>query len=500
MGSPENRTADFEHRLKRAGLERWRIAVFSIVSYAPAGAIVVCTPLVILTVGFASPIFFLIGGVVIVLLATIVAELSKRIPSAGFFYTMNAQIFGPGAGFVTGWLMFPGYSLIVIGGLAYASFWAQLLAESYGLDLPFWIPFFALTAVVFVFTYWGIRPSINFDTTVLGVEMVVLLALAVTALVTAKAPAPVSTADIFGAGVFGGGAFPGLQAVAFALVFGAICPYVGFENPTSLAEETPEPRKRIPFGVIVGAIFGAVFYTFWHWAVIASYGGELVPQVAEGGQPIQVLSDGLWGTRFLPLVAFVALYGTMGFVLSFANTVIRALYAMGREGLLPRALGRTHPRLQTPTTAIIFQTVLTVAVGLPLGAAVGGDFAWFYLSFVAFVAVIVVYGSVCIALVRLMLTRYREEFSLVRHAVVPTVVLVVLALTLVLLTVWPAPVSPYNYLAYGLGAYIVAGFVALRVLRRKAPDELQRAGAILAGLEEAEASRPSHRPEMRPLI
>lgn len=486
MADQERRTVDFEHKLKQAGLERWRIAVFSIVSYAPAGAIVVCTPLLMATVGFGSPLMILIGGVVIVLFSTVVAELSRRIPSAGFFYTTNSQIFGTGAGFVTGWVMFLAYGLIPVGGLAYAAFWAQLFVRSYGIELPFWIPFVALGALVFTLTYWGIRPTINFDATVLFVEIGVLGALAITALVLFQAPAPVSTAEMFGSAAF----TPGAQAVAIALVFGAICPYVGFENPTSLAEETPEARTRIPFGVIAGAVFGAVFYALWHWAVVAGYGGVLVPAAAEGGQPIQVLSDGLWGPQFLPVVTFVALYGTMGFVLSFTNVVVRALYAMGREGLIPKAFGRTHPKLQTPTTAIVFQMSFVAALGLPLGIAVGGDFTWFYLSYMAFLGFLLIYASITLGLPKLMRQRYPSEFNVLRHGVIPAVVIGIMLLTVVL-NVYPVPEFPFNILAYLTGIYILLGLVALSVARRRVPEELERAGALLAGMEVEEAPSPT---------
>ncbi len=475
MTTEEFKTVDFEHRLKHHAIGKWHVLIQSVAFMAPAGALVVTTPLIILMVGYGAPLIFVISTISVLLVANTVAEFGKRMPTAGAFYTFNVAGFGLKGGFLTGWLMFVGYSLIPIGGMAYAAFWAQLLAKHYGVNLPFVVPFLAFTAGIFLLSYRGIRMSINFDATVIFIEVGVVTALALTALALSKAPAHVSTAEMFGSA-----AFPKFSAWVLAMVFGILA-YVGFESGAALGEETKEPRKAIPFGTLWASLLVGTFYILWHWAVTASYGGQLVAKAAEA-QPLQTLSDGNWGPRFFPLVAFVAMYGSLGFSIASHNTVTRAFYTMGREGILPRVLGRTHATFRTPAPAIMLQTVLELALGVPLGILVGGDFTWFYLGYIATLGLLLVYIGICISLMRVMLTRYRSEFSPIRHGVYP-----VLGAAMMLLvlggSIYPVPPAPYNYLVYLLGGFIVIGYLVVSVVQRTRPEAVVRAGALLAGIE-----------------
>ncbi|MGE0065873.1 MAG: APC family permease [Solirubrobacterales bacterium] len=228
--------------LKSGSIHKWHVLLQSIALMAPAGAIVVTTPIIIGEVGYGTPLIFLIATVACLCIANSVAELTKKFPSAGSFYSANREALGPAAGFITGWLMLVGYALIATGGIAFAAYWAELLFEHWSIDLPFIVPFLAFALLLFVLPYRGIKISIQFDTTVIFFEVGVLLALAVTAI--SMATGSTEGGDI-GSTLSSDAFSNGSQPFFLAFVFGILA-FVGFESGAALAEETSNPRKAIP--------------------------------------------------------------------------------------------------------------------------------------------------------------------------------------------------------------------------------------------------------------
>lgn len=466
--------------LKSGSIHKWHVLLQSIAFMAPAGAIVVTTPIIIGEVGYGTPLIFLIATVACLCIANSVAELTKKYPSAGSFYSANREALGPAAGFITGWLMLIGYALIAAGGIAFAAYWAQLLFEHWSIDLPFVVPFLVFAALLFALPYRGIKISIQFDTTVIFFEVGVLLALAVTAISMATGSTEGgNVGSMVSSDAFSNGA----QPFFLAFVFGILA-FVGFESGAALAEETSEPRKAIPFAVFGATAAVGIFYVVWHLVVLKAYGAVLTTTEE---QPLAALSEGLWGSAWFPLIAFVAMYGTLGFSIAAHNTVARAMFAMGRDGVLPSKVGEVHPRLHTPAAAVLVTTCIELIVGLPLGLSVGGDFTWYYLGFIATFALILVYGSINVSLMVLMSGPLRAERRIFRDVVLPAVGTIAMLAALVG-NVYPQPESPYRYFPYLVVGLILVGILVLAWLRAKRPESLRRAEGFLAGVEDEQTA------------
>jgi amino acid transporter len=462
-----------DHRLGGGSIHKWHVLIQSVAFMAPAGAIVVTTPQIIAQVGYGAPLVFVLGTIGCLCVANTIAEFGRRYPSAGSFYTANCAGLGSGAGFLTGWLMVIGYTLIGAGGIAFAAFWAQLLSQHWGVHLPFAVPFLVFAALLYTLSFRGIKISIQFDATTIFFEVGVVGALAITALALFKAPAHVSNAAMFSNAAF---AHP--TGFFLAFVF-AILAFVGFESGAALAEETKEPRKAIAFATFGATTTIGVFYILWHWAVLSGFGAVLT---TTSEQPLQALSDGLWGQAFFPLIAFIAMYGTLGFSIASHNTVSRAMYAIGRDGLLPSRLARTHVRFRTPIWAIAVVTSLEIALGLSTGLAYGGDNSWYYLGFIATLALVLVYISINVSLVSVMWRRHRSEFRAIRHLAVPALGTIVMGAALVG-NIYPVPAAPYRWYPYLVLGLLLAGGGVYLWLRRARPDNVQSAGAVLAGAD-----------------
>lgn len=481
-----------DDRLKHNTIHKWHVLLQAVAFMAPAGAIVVTTPTIVADVGYGAPLAFLVATIGCLCVANTIAEFGRRFPSAGSFYTANCAGLGTGTGFLTGWMMLIGYALICAGGIAFAAFWAHLLFAHWGINLPFWVPFLVFSMLLTALSHRGIKISIQVDATVIFIEVGVVLALAITALILMKSPAPhsVSAASMFSSAAFGTG-----KKFFLAFVF-AILAFVGFESGAALAEETSEPRKAISFATFGACGLVGIFYVVWHFVVLNAYGGVLTTTTQ---QPLQALSNGLWGSNWFPLVAFVAMYGTLGFSIASYNAVSRAMYAMGRDQLLPSAFGRTHRRHRTPTYAIASVTAVVVVLGLPMGLKYGGDNTWYYLGFIATLALVLVYISINVSLVRVMTSQFRSEFSPIRHAVIPVIGTVMMGAALVG-NLYPVPASPYNWFPYVVAGLLVVGVAFYLWLKQTKPEKVRNAGAILAGEDDTLPEPTTIEPEASPVV
>jgi amino acid transporter len=132
--------------------------------------------------------------------------------------------------------------------------------------------------------------------------------------------------------------------------------YAGFENTAAPAGEFKNPRRDVPFALIVQVVIVTVIYSGVQWVALGT-----LPGVADSQTP---LADA--AARFLP---WGGLLMTVGGVLSIlgtnSNTVLsgpRYLFALARDGFGPRFLATLHPRYRTPAAAVVVQT----CIALPL--------------------------------------------------------------------------------------------------------------------------------------
>ena len=160
--------------------------------------------------------------------------------------------------------------------------------------------------------------------------------------------------------------------------FAAFWSWVGFEMAPNYAEEAKEPEEGDGAGhVHLGASASASLYTFWSWMLISAYGStndEWVWAVAtqlRGGRdnppvsPGNGLPEGDYCERLLPrrpefagvgianIFKVLIITGSFACALAFWQTANRYMFAMGREGILPRVLGRTHATHKSPFVATI---------------------------------------------------------------------------------------------------------------------------------------------------
>ena len=198
--------------------------------------------------------------------------------------------------------------------------------------------------------------------------------------------------------------------------------------------------------------------------------------------------NALAGFAFFAYVA--GLTSTVGVLISAVNSQARLVFNAGREGLLPRWIGKVHPVRKTPMNAIyVFVAVASaIIVVWALLHLIGGhkysgsmdplNF-FFESSTMGTILVLVVYFLANLAL-PFYYRKYRpEEFNILRHVILPVLGMIAIAVPVYYL-VKPGQDAPYDWFPYAALAIVVVAVLYAWVLNRRDPGLGERAGSIVA--------------------
>jgi amino acid transporter len=155
---------------------------------------------------------------------------------------------------------------------------------------------------------------------------------------------------------------------------------------------------------------------------------------------------------------------------------------MGREGVLPAWLGKTHPRFQTPANATLMVAVISTLAAALIGFTVGDVFGgatttvYYFYATLGTLCVIVVYLGLCVGGMAYF-RRFQNHNPLVHYGV-PLIGLVIFAAALYG-SVHPTPPWPLDLTPYITVAWLVIGIVVVMALRARNPEAVERIGSIL---------------------
>ncbi len=139
---------------------------------------------------------------------------------------------------------------------------------------------------------------------------------------------------------------------------------VGFEDSVNLVEETKNPNKTFPKIMLIGLGICAVIYMLVAVTVIMVIptGDLLHPQNPDAGILLDVVRIGAPGIPVDAIFPFLTVFAVVNTALMNMLMASRLLYGMAKQGVLPQFLGKVHSTRRTPTLAIIFSTILAIAL------------------------------------------------------------------------------------------------------------------------------------------
>jgi APA family basic amino acid/polyamine antiporter len=335
--------------------------------------------------GPALMLSFVITAVVCGLTALCYAEFAAMVPVSGSAYTYSYATLGELMAWIIGWDLILEYA---IGNVAVAISWANYfntLLQGFGIHLPAWLvidygtavrkmpdvvaaaphvlgipivfnilAFFIVMAVTAVLV-WGIRESARFNFVMVVIK---LLVLGFFVLVSFTFVQPANWQP------FAPNGFGGIAAGA-AIVFFA---YIGFDAISTTAEETRNPQKDMPIGIIGSLIICTIVYIIVAavFTGMISYPALKDTMANEQAEPLTLamkhvrMPDWMVG-----IVAFGSVVAHTAVLLVFQLGQPRIFFAMARDGLLPQSFARVHPRFRTPhVTTIVTGLVVALISGV----------------------------------------------------------------------------------------------------------------------------------------
>jgi amino acid transporter len=436
-----------------------------VATIAPAFAILASFVFIVGFAGMVTPWAYLFGGALLAMQALSSAQLAKVFPSAGGWYTWIARALHPRAGFFAGVLF--SVWLPPVGALTLSLLGKTVLEpaikEEYGVTIPWWIFVVVALALVIWWAYAGISVSEKLLLITGGIEIVLMVALAINGLAS-PGPGGFSTAPLN----------PGNFHLAGNLFLGvvfSIFAFSGWESTGPLAEESKNPRRNVPIGLVASVIILMIYFIFVTWGYLVGFGVDQVSKITfDIPFPVTTLAQRVWGGAWV-LLLFALLNSAIAVSIACFNGGTRTWYGMGRSGVLPAPLGKVVPTRQTPDNAIHVQVGVNV-VAFVMVLIFGAENTFFSWANMITLGLITMYFLANIGVVVYYLTEARSRFNPVLHLVVPAI-----ASAAGIVVVWKSYFSPFTSTGpvfWGLMSFIVLvilTLVALLFLRSRGQEE-----------------------------
>jgi amino acid transporter len=477
----ETKAPEAPERLHRGALGLIDIAASTMANIGPAYSFFFGFGLIVITAGVAAPLTIIAAGIAVALLGNTLAQFSRAHPSTGGFITFVGKTFGGTSAVTTALLCGAGYIIAISSVLAVSGGFLSITLNYYfGWNVPWIILSVLLTGGAIVMMLRGVGVSTRLAGFFFGFEMLVLIVVSIVAL--AKNGGHLSIAPFDPHHILNG--FSGLAA-GFPL---AVYLFIGWENSAALAEETGNPRRNVPRAVFLSIALMLVSYVLFAYATVSGFGDNATKLA---GVPIPFITVAHSSLAALAVFAYLAgLTSTLGVLIAAVNSQARLIFNAGREGLLPRWIGRVSPGRQTPRNAIFTFTGIAGAIIViwAIGHLIGDHAARGSMNPITFfdesgtmgtILVLVVYFLSNLAL-PFYYRKYRpSEFSVVKHAVLPVLGMVAIAIPVYYLCKPPQP-APYDWFPYAALVIVVVSVIYALVMTRRDPGLAERVGSIVA--------------------
>ncbi|MGH8139976.1 MAG: amino acid permease [Steroidobacteraceae bacterium] len=362
--------------------------------------------------GPALPLSFIIAGLGCTFAGLCYAEFAAMIPVSGSAYSYSYATLGEGIAWFIGWNLVLEYLFAVATVSVGWSGYAVSLLEQLHIHIPtalsmapldqpgeslhivrtgaiINLPAMLIIAAIGTICYIGIKQSAAFNSVIVAIKVTVIV------LFILFGVSYIGTANLHpfippNTGHFGSFGWSGVVKAAAVIFFA----YIGFDAVSTAAQETKNPQRDMPIGILASLVICTVLYV----VVAAVLTGMVSYKELDVAAPVALALDKYEGLHWLGIpVKLGAVCGMTSVMLVMTIAQARIFFAMARDGLLPPFFGRVHPRFRTPSTG-------TVVTGVS-AAIVGGLFPVKILGELVSIGTLAAFVTVCIGILVLRRTR-----------------------------------------------------------------------------------------------
>ncbi|BAB59860.1 amino acid transporter [Thermoplasma volcanium GSS1] len=454
--------------LKSNAVGFWPLLGQAIAMISPLGA-VAATMTGSASIALGSlPLAYLIAIFAVLFWINTPYQYSKKIASAGGFYTYNRNGAGQYYGSISGYVLFFSYYMTYTNAILFitAVFIPGLFEIFFGITLTAWIWIPVLIAIgllVLLPAYLGIEGSTKYSLASSIIQIALLVILSLTIIVI-KGPA--NTLEPFTpkpAGGFGP-VFVGMILAIFSMS--------GSSAVVSLGEEAKQPKRNIRNALLISFLVTGVVFVLTSYALTIGWGISNMNTFAQSnpaagltvGQGVPGIIEALkyMGMPMAIAMMIFAVNSLYTGSLAPLNSAARMFFAMSRDGIAPKVFAKTHGKYKTPHVALVFIAFTGILVSLIAGLAMGPFNGFLYLVTASAVALFIGHIMTDISL-PVAFKKFRE-FSVLKHAVLPAISLVLLLIG-IYYSFFP-PTYPTNIAIITAVIFMVAVAIGINVYLR----------------------------------
>lgn len=326
---------------------------------------------------------YIVALIVMLFTAYSYGQMAKEFPISGSAYTYTQKAVNPEVGFLVGWAILMDYMFIpMVNYLLFGIFFNAAFPE-----IPPYVFVLFILILVTSINLRGIKLAVGMNMLIISVSvlfLVIFCILAIKAILGGTGTGTLLNIEPF---------FNPDESFSYIIAGAALLcfSFLGFDSVTTFSEETKNARKNIPRAIFIVTFTGGVIF-----ATVSYFAHNAWPDYMAFADPDSAGFDVIelvGGTALTSLFLAITFFVVLGSALSSQASAARVLYAMGRDGLLPKFFGKLHKKHRTPTNNILLIGIISLSslfLSLTLVAS--------FINFGAFLAFIFVNLSVIIYL------------------------------------------------------------------------------------------------------
>lgn len=268
------------------------------------------------------------------------AYLGSALPVSGASYEWPTRFIHPGVGFLIAWLR-------IVSNVGALTILSQVMVSYLGMVFP--IPLKPAMAVaitaIFALNYVGVSMAAKVQTQLMALLLIILAIFVATGLPHFQPALVGNPLDT-----------PPLAILAVLPLM--ISLFLGIESAVEIGEEVRNAPRNVPLGIAIAIGLTALVYGLVALTALGLVGPETL---AVSKAPLLDAARVVLGDLATPLIVGAACFSIVKSMNAAALTFSRSIFAMGRNGALPRAIGEIHPRFGTPHRAILFGYVCAMS-------------------------------------------------------------------------------------------------------------------------------------------